>query len=1068
MFAFSQKNNFNSNIKSKNRALITSVAAATLLINALAPAYGNEWTGAYDDDLFNPQNWDDAGQNGTGPQGSSSVFNNGTATGVITSNPLSNIAANIGSNAGDVANLTIEIKTQNDPTVFIPWLNFGSDVEIGSGGGSGTLTIDADGSTNINLIMSNLSIGKNTGSVGVVNLIGTGKQTNTAPENSININPNCYTCGTTFIPTLAQNGDIKIGIAGGSGTLNLDGSALIYMTRQEFIVGDGTAGAQRSQGTLNVLAGGKLGDGFPSTYNNFTAGNSLSRGKFTVGINGGDGVVNIDGRNAPDRNSAPLAVFGQGLVIGNGTANPNGTGVASTGAINVLSKGKVHAFINNEFGSYIQQNEAVRSVFDTRLGINGGHGTLRVSGDGAVWYQSGLMGDSLRAGGVSSIISDAGTIHVGGENGTGELIIADKGQVRIGSATLQMNADATVTLSNHVSNGTLILGDAASGSGVLSIGGGVGEAAVAAGRLMAKTVQFGPGTGLIRFNHTENNYIFDQFSDQFGTGPATAAILGITGAGTIDAAAGRTLLNADHLDFTGLLQPSTGILQVNGDISSAKVNVLAGGTLEGTGKVGATVNSGILAPGQTPNGIQGQLNSIGTLTIAGNYTGNNGLLLLDTVLGGDASLTDKLNVEGDTAGSTKVRVINVGGTGAQTVNGIEVITVTGESSGSFALENEYVVAGAYAYRLHKGSKDGDELKNWYLRSELNNTDDPEYQPGSPVYEAYPQALLAMNGVSTLQQRVGNRVWSGKGNQVIAQGADAITPYASPEEAGALVEGNGVWGRMEGGYNHFESRYSTSGTGFNQNTFKMQAGIDGVLSETENSKLLGSITAHYIHGKTTTKSTDYVDGDISTDGYGFGGALTWYGNEGLYVDGQAQLTWYRSDLTTSALNAPVLADGNKGFGYALSLETGKRYALDGQYALTPQAQLVYSSVDFDDFIDGFGAAVSLDRGRSLQGRLGLALEKQNSWQNAKGMTNRSNIYGIANMYYEFMNGTKVDVQGVSFANKQDALWGGLGVGGSYNWNNDQYSIYGEGLVNTSLSNLGDSYSLKGQIGFRVKW
>ena len=187
-----------------------------------------------------------------------------------------------------------------------------------------------------------------------------------------------------------------------------------------------------------------------------------------------------------------------------------------------------------------------------------------------------------------------------------------------------------------------------------------------------------------------------------------------------------------------------------------------------------------------------------------------------------------------------------------------------------------------------------------------------------------------------------------------------------------------------------------------------------------------------------------------------------------VDGQAQLTWYRSDLTTSALNAPVLADGNKGFGYALSLETGKRYALDGQYALTPQAQLVYSSVDFDDFIDGFGAAVSLDRGRSLQGRLGLALEKQNSWQNAKGMTNRSNIYGIANMYYEFMNGTKVDVQGVSFANKQDALWGGLGVGGSYNWNNDQYSIYGEGLVNTSLSNLGDSYSLKGQIGFRVKW
>jgi len=41
-----------------------------------------------------------------------------------------------------------------------------------------------------------------------------------------------------------------------------------------------------------------------------------------------------------------------------------------------------------------------------------------------------------------------------------------------------------------------------------------------------------------------------------------------------------------------------------------------------------------------------------------------------------------------------------------------------------------------------------------------------------------------------------------------------------------------------------------------------------------------------------------------------------------------------------------------------------------------------------------------------------------------------------------------------------------MGGSYNWNDDKYSIYGKGLVNTSLSNFADSYTIKGNIGFRV--
>ena len=85
-----------------------------------------------------------------------------------------------------------------------------------------------------------------------------------------------------------------------------------------------------------------------------------------------------------------------------------------------------------------------------------------------------------------------------------------------------------------------------------------------------------------------------------------------------------------------------------------------------------------------------------------------------------------------------------------------------------------------------------------------------------------------------------------------------------------------------------------------------------------------------------------------------------------------------------------------------------------------------------------------------------------------MINRSYVYGIANLYYEFLDGSAVDVSSVRFASRNDRFWGGIGLGGSYNWDNDKYSIYGEGSVNTSLNNFGDSYAYKGTIGLRVKW
>jgi fibronectin-binding autotransporter adhesin len=63
--------------------------------------------------------------------------------------------------------------------------------------------------------------------------------------------------------------------------------------------------------------------------------------------------------------------------------------------------------------------------------------------------------------------------------------------------------------------------------------------------------------------------------------------------------------------------------------------------------------------------------------------------------------------------------------------------------------------------------------------------------------------------------------------------------------------------------------------------------------------------------------------------------------------------------------------------------------------------------------------------------------------------RSHVYGIAHLYYEFLDGTSVDVSGATLASRSDRLWGGVGLGGSYDWNDDKDSLYGEGSINTSL-------------------
>lgn len=180
-----------------------------------------------------------------------------------------------------------------------------------------------------------------------------------------------------------------------------------------------------------------------------------------------------------------------------------------------------------------------------------------------------------------------------------------------------------------------------------------------------------------------------------------------------------SLTNASQLDLNGNLflgdsGTGTGSLAID---SSSAVNVTQGAVRPYTaGQLTTVTNSGLIDMSGA------SATATDSLTVYGNYVGNNGRLLLQSELGDDNSPSDKLIVsQGTISGSTQLGVTNLGGLGGLTTqNGIEVVQASDgatSSNGAFALSNS-VSAGAYQYYLFKGGVSAGTESNWYLRSSV--------------------------------------------------------------------------------------------------------------------------------------------------------------------------------------------------------------------------------------------------------------------------------------------------------------------------------------------------------------
>lgn len=839
--------------------------------------------------------------------------------------------------------------------------------------------------------------------------------------------------------------------------------------------GPSSAGVRATGGGAMSVIGGEITTGYKPGFD--TSGGHYLASEIGKESNGAEAIGDGSTLTITDNK---LTTTGDGAI--GVAANAGGTATVAGGTI--MTGGAPTA---NFTADGVRATGPGSSVTLTSS-ANGGT-AVTTSGVDAMGLHA-MQGGVVDATNASVKTSGAGAFGVLSEGSNSNVKLTASSVTTQAASGLSVNGGGQINTTGTAvaANGTGSSGILGTGDGAVMMTGGslsaTGDLITGmAGNVVANLTGVAPTTGSGIVVHAVGGTTSGSFTNMVLTG-------NVVGEGTARSNAtlnGSTLtgaaLNADNMTIDAT---STWNM-----IASSTVNNTAGSTTENAGLI-------VFAPP-----VNGAYKTLTTSNFVGGAGGAAGTVVLNTYLGGDASPSDQIVIDGGTAiGQTGLVINNINGGGAATTDGIKVVNAidggTTTTNAFFLGNGDYAtndgqnakVAGAYAYTLHRSPTssgmdvygDSYAANDWYLRSVLidpivpTGPETPRYQPGVPVYETYPNALQVLNRLPTLAQRAGNRYW---GEQAPAETVFCKDPARNfrctptqdqnayyQDGSTTIVGGTGVWGRIEGLHGRQQPDVTTSQSDYDYDMWNLQAGVDGQLYESDAGKLIGGITVHY--GQVSTDvSSIFGNGNIDTTGYGFGGTLTWYGNNGFYLDAQGQVTWYDSNLYSNTLRRG-LADGNDGFGYAMSLEAGRRIALNENWTLTPQAQLTWSSVDFDSFTDPYGARVSLDKGDSLKGRLGLTLGHERSWKDDDGQTSRAQFYSIVNLTNEFLDGTRVDVSGTKFYSRADRLTGGIGFGGTYSWANDKYTVYGEVSADTSLKNFADSYEVGGTLGLRVRF
>ena len=446
-----------------------------------------------------------------------------------------------------------------------------------------------------------------------------------------------------------------------------------------------------------------------------------------------------------------------------------------------------------------------------------------------------------------------------------------------------------------------------------------------------------------------------------------------------------------------------------------------------------------------------------TLTVKGNYVGNNGQLNIRTVLGDDKSATDRLIVEGNTSGSTTVYVKNAGGSGAATLNGIELITVNGDESpaDAFRQGDARIAAGAFEYQLKQQGK------NWYLTSYQSvNEEDNSSEGNSESTETPTPVLRPEAGSYVANLAAANTLFVMRLNDRAGE-TRYIDPVTEQERSSRL------WLRQIGGHNAW--RDSNGQLRTTSHRYVSQLGADlltGGFTDSDSWRL--GVMAGYARDYNSTHSSvsDYRSKG-SVRGYSAGLYATWFADDiskkGAYIDAWAQYSWFKNSVKGDEL----AYESYSAKGATVSLEAGYGFALNKSFGLEaakytwifqPQAQAIWMGVDHNAHTEANGSRIENDANNNIQTRLGfrtfIRTQEKNSGPHGDDFEPFVEMNWIHNSkdFAVSMNGVKVEQDGArnlgeiklgvnGNLNSAASVWGNVGVQLGDNGYNDTAMMVG---------------------------
>ena len=371
------------------------------------------------------------------------------------------------------------------------------------------------------------------------------------------------------------------------------------------------------------------------------------------------------------------------------------------------------------------------------------------------------------------------------------------------------------------------------------------------------------------------------------------------------------------------------------------------------------MNAGLLnLSGSTAVGRAGD-----TLSVAGNYTGVAAQVRLDTVLNGDNSPTDLLNVAGNVTGSSLLTVNNAGGIGGLTTgDGIRIVQVGGASAqDGFVLLDE-LKAGAFRYDLFLGGVTDPNDQDWYLRT-VGLSD----VAATTLSFARLSDDIAMTFLGTLHERVGEQEHLAKRGY----------------QSGGV---SGIWGRFVG--KGFREKLTSPTLGDVKSTGSisgLQMGLDFVRNiKGDGSATFAGVYSGYADGNASDKNifqgVARRSGTSDSKGWLTGLYGTHYSSAGWYANVVLQANWV--DASANGRDGTVLkTDGRTYLG---SVELGQSLKLVDRLAFEPQVQLIYGDTQFDAATDSSGIENRVGIESSLIGRAGFRLKTTKSEKyNAEG-------------------------------------------------------------------------------------